>query len=74
MQLFKPKYTMYEFDVHDEMAANGSMHFRVLRTLLTSNLPRMLPELHSMMQREFGKEVLQGYTKTDGTLLSLLPL
>ncbi|CRG87276.1 Ent-kaurene oxidase [Talaromyces islandicus] len=63
--LFKPKYTMYEFDVHDEMAANGSMHFRVLRTLLTANLPRMLPELHSMMQREFASEVLQGYTKVD---------
>lgn len=61
---------MYEFDVHDEMAANGSMHFRVLRTLLTSHLPRMLPELQNMMKRGFANEVLQGYTKTDGILLS----
>ncbi|KAK8104722.1 cytochrome P450 [Apiospora kogelbergensis] len=57
--LFKPKYTMNDFEVHDQMAANGSMHFRVLRTLLTASLPRIMPELrqvsHVALQRELAK-------------------
>jgi hypothetical protein len=57
---------MYGFEVHDEMAANGSMHFRVIRTLLTANLPKMIPELRILMQDGFAKEVLQGSIKDDG--------
>ncbi|KAI9879024.1 MAG: hypothetical protein M1830_009823 [Pleopsidium flavum] len=44
--LFAPEHTMYGFVVHDQMSANGSMHFRVLRTLLTSNLPLLQPDLY----------------------------
>lgn len=41
---------MYGFIVHDEAHANGSMHFRVLRTLLTQNLKNLMPALHDAME------------------------
>lgn len=59
---------MYDFEVHDQMAANGSMHFRVIRTLLTAHLPKMIPELRILMQNAFAKEVSKGSTNEDGWL------
>jgi len=50
---------MYKFAIHDEMAANGSMHFRVLRTLLTATLPKIIPQLRALMQDGFAKELMQ---------------
>lgn len=36
--MLQPKYTMYGLEVKDRMSANGSIHSRVLRTVLTSHL------------------------------------
>ncbi len=44
-QMLQPKYTMYGLEVKDRMSANGSLHSRVLRTVLTSHLT----DLQSMM-------------------------
>lgn len=49
LPLFSPEHTMHGFIVHDEAHANGSMHSRVLRTLLTQNLENLMPALHDAM-------------------------
>lgn len=56
-QMLQPKYTMNGFEVHDQMTANGSTHFRVLRVLLRSNLQSLQPVLQKAIAEAFTKEI-----------------
>lgn len=44
-QLLQPKYTMTGFSWFDQRGTEGIGLVRVLRTLLTKNIPEVLPEL-----------------------------
>lgn len=60
---------MYGFVVHDQPTANGSMHARILRTLLTSNLSKLMPALHDTMDKALDKELEKGVEQGGGKLL-----
>lgn len=64
--MFRPEYTMYNFAVHDDAKANGSVHSRVLRTLLTNNLVHLIPALQDVVVSTLHKEVEEGLPGADG--------
>ena len=64
--MFRPEYTMYNFAVHDDAKANGSVHSRVLRIHLTNNLVRLMPMLQSIVASALHKEVEEGSQFADG--------
>ena len=68
--MFRPEYTMYNFAVHDDAKANGSVHSRVLRTLLTNNLVHMIPALQDIVASTLHSEVEEGLQRFDGTATS----
>ncbi|KAF2014336.1 cytochrome P450 [Aaosphaeria arxii CBS 175.79] len=55
--MFEPQHTMYGFKVHDKSPLNGSMHSRVLRTLLTSKIPYLLPGLRDLSLKCFRQQI-----------------
>lgn len=64
--MFHPEYTMYGFVVNDEAKANGSIHSRVLRTLLTNNLTYLIPSLRKIVESTLHNEVDGGLIHSDG--------
>lgn len=64
--MFHPEYTMYGFVVNDEAKANGSIHSRVLRTLLTNNLTYLIPSLRNVVESTLHDEVDGGFVYLDG--------
>ena len=68
--MFRPEYTMYNFTVHDDAKANGSVHSRVLRTLLTSNLIHIIPALQDIIASTLHNEVEGGLQRPDGIATS----
>ncbi|KAI9836330.1 MAG: ADP-ribosylation factor protein 3, partial [Sclerophora amabilis] len=57
---------MNGFEVHDQMGENGSMHFRVLRTLMTSYLPVLQSSLYRKAQGAFQVELAASDRRADG--------
>ena len=57
-QMFQPKYTTNGLEVEDHMAANGSMHSRVLRVVLTNHLGDLEPSLANIISTAFSKEAM----------------
>ena len=55
--MFQFQYTMYDFVVHDQGSANGSIHARVIRTLLTANLNFLMPSLYGIMRNALQQEI-----------------
>jgi hypothetical protein len=70
--MLQPKYTMNGLSVHDEMRANGSVHNRVLRVLLKSNLTLLRPQLKDAIAASFAKEVALGRVDPQGKTTILL--
>jgi hypothetical protein len=76
LQMLQPKYTMHGFNWFDRRGTEGVGFIRALRTLLTSNLPQILPDLGIIIKSRFcelhsGHLVINGKLKT---LLSCSPL
>ena len=65
--MFHPEHTMYGFILHDQSSANGSIHSRVLRTLLTANLQFLMPSLHEIMENALAEEIKKGSLTSNGT-------
>ena len=61
---------MYGFIVHDEANANGSMHSRVLRTLLTQNLKTLMPALHDAMENALLSAINEASLDSNGIICS----
>ena len=59
---------MYGFILHSDPNANGSMHFRVLRTLLTQNLNNLMPALQDAMKNALLKAMDEASLNPNGTL------
>lgn len=54
------KYTMDGLIVHDVRNANGSIHFRVVGSLLRSHLPNLHPGIHQTVVDTFASELMSG--------------
>lgn len=61
------KYTMDGLIVHDIRNANGNIHFRVVGSLLRSNLRTLHPGIHETVMDTFAKEFMSGGKAADGT-------
>ena len=60
------KYTMDGLIVHDVRNANGSIHFRVLGSLLRSNLSNLHPGIHQTIVDTFAAEFMSGGKTLNG--------
>ncbi|KAI1775359.1 cytochrome P450 [Hypoxylon cercidicola] len=52
-QMLQPVYTMHGFNWFDRRGTEGVGFVRALRTLLTSNLPQILPDLSTIIRTRF---------------------
>ena len=64
--MFQPKYTMNGLEVQDHMAANGSLHSRVLRVMLRSCLDELQPSLATIISKSLTEELLTGKKVSNG--------
>lgn len=60
------KYTMDGLIVHDVRNANGNTHFRVVGSLLRSNLPILHPGIHQTIVHTFASELISGGKTVNG--------
>ncbi|KAI0481793.1 cytochrome P450 [Xylaria cf. heliscus] len=51
-EMLQPKYTMHGFNWFDRRGTEGIGFVRALRTLLTNNVPKLLPELGRVVQQQ----------------------
>ena len=58
--MFQPKYTMNGLEVEDQMNANGNLHSRALRVILSSHLNDLQPLLGQIISDTFTKEFFSG--------------
>lgn len=54
--MFQPRYTMNGYELKEEPSANSSGHSRVLRTLLTSKLPLLQPNMQQTISEALTQE------------------
>lgn len=53
--MLQPKYTMHGFNWLDRRGVEGIGFVRAIRTLLTSNIPYILPQIRGAISESFGK-------------------
>jgi len=53
--MLQPMYTMHGFNWFDRRGTEGVGFIRALRTLLTNNLPEILPDLSVIMRARFNE-------------------
>ena len=53
--MLQPKYTMYGFNWFDRRGTEGIGFVRALRTLLTNNMPDILPDLRLAITENFAR-------------------
>lgn len=59
-KLFQPKYTMLDFEVHQNSTANTKVYLRVVRTLLTLRLGKLMPKVKEMVKDGLQLEIQTG--------------
>ncbi|KAI4951283.1 hypothetical protein J4E91_003992 [Alternaria rosae] len=69
-QMLQPLYTMHGFNWFDRRGTEGVGFIRALRTLLTNNLPKILPDLTCIIRTRFqelhaGHPVINGKKQSD---------
>ena len=60
------KYTMGGLIVHDVRKENGNIHFRVVGSILRSNLAKLHPGIHRTVVNTFSAEVRSGQKFANG--------
>ncbi|KAJ0418881.1 cytochrome P450 [Aspergillus carlsbadensis] len=65
-QMLPPQYTMHGFNWFDRRGTEGVGFVRAMRTLLTSNLPQILPNLSTLINTSL-TEMLQGHPIVTGS-------
>ncbi|KAF3000341.1 hypothetical protein E8E14_002268 [Neopestalotiopsis sp. 37M] len=68
-QMLQPMYTMHGFDWFNRRGTEGVGFVRALRTLLTNNVPQILPDLGSIIRTRF-QEQHATHSVVNGTRLS----
>lgn len=53
--MLQPMYTMHGFNWFDRRGTEGVGFIRALRTLLTNNLPKILPDLSDMIHNRLSE-------------------
>lgn len=64
--MLQPKYTMQNFEWQDQRGIEGTGFVRALRSLLTANLPTLLPRLKEIIKQELQLET-QLRMRADGS-------
>lgn len=64
-QMLQPVYTMHGFNWFDRRGTEGVGFIRALRTLLTQNLPQILPDLSCIIRTRF-EEIHAGHKVVEG--------
>jgi hypothetical protein len=64
-QMLQPKYTMHGFSWFDTRGTEGVGFVRALRTLLTNNLPQILPDISTTINTRFA-ELRSGHKTVNG--------
>jgi hypothetical protein len=64
-QMLQPKYTMHGFSWFDTRGTEGVGFVRALRTLLTNNLPQILPDISVTINTRFA-ELRSGHKVVNG--------
>lgn len=54
--MLQPKYTMQSFEWQDQRGIEGTGFVRALRSLLTANLPGLLPRIKEIIKQELQLE------------------
>lgn len=67
-KLLQPKHTMNGFHVFEDSVTGTSLQYRVLRTLLTANLPNLSNGLQQKIGRACDTQVCSGMKTIDGGL------
>ena len=60
---------MNGFEVLEDSVTGTSLQYRVLRTMLTANLPKLHLELQQTISRAFDADVFASPTTTDGNFV-----
>ncbi|KAF2031754.1 cytochrome P450 [Setomelanomma holmii] len=68
-QMLQPVYTMHGFNWFDRRGTEGVGFIRALRTLLTNNLPQILPDLSCIIRTRF-EQLQAGHPIVDGNIHS----
>lgn len=63
--MLQPMYTMHGFNWFDRRGTEGVGFVRALRTLLTSNLPNILPDLSAVIKLQLAFSI-SSYTIVGG--------
>lgn len=71
LQMFQPQHMMNGFEIHEHPEANGSIRFRVLRTLLTKNFKPLGPSLRTIMANTLREELEGGRPMSNGPFMTL---
>jgi hypothetical protein len=71
--MLQPKYTMHGFNWFNQRGTEGVGFVRALRTLLTNNLPQILPLLSTINKTRF-EELIQHDGGFFGKLVYLVPM
>ncbi len=53
--MLQPRYTMHGFNWFDRRGTEGVGFIRALRTLLTNNVPSVLPDLSAIIKTRFAE-------------------
>ncbi|KAJ8133116.1 hypothetical protein O1611_g504 [Lasiodiplodia mahajangana] len=72
-QMLQPWYTMHGFNWFDERGTEGVGFVRVLRTLLTNNLPNILPDLGPVVRGRLSRIMDQQPTQNKTVQLAVYP-
>jgi cytochrome P450 len=64
-QMLQPMYTMQKFNWFDRRGTEGVGFIRALRTLLTNNLPQILPDLSAIIRSRM-EEIADSHPSVDG--------
>ncbi|KAL3462038.1 cytochrome P450 [Aspergillus heterothallicus] len=65
-QMLQPRYTMHGFNWFDRRGTEGVGFVRAMRTLLTNNIPQLLPDLSVMIKTMF-RDMLQQHPIVNGS-------
>ena len=71
--MLQPRYTMQGFEWKDQRGLEGIGFVRALRSLMTAQLPMLLPSLRSTLEKEVANELYQS-RKTHGKPENIDPI
>ncbi|KAI4141695.1 MAG: hypothetical protein L6R39_005229 [Caloplaca ligustica] len=72
-QMLQPRYTMRGFEWKDQRGVEGTGFVRALRSLMTAQLPKLLPSLRHALENEIAAELGHGRLVDGATHIQIFP-